>query len=70
MKKLKTIVTLIQKPTDVEFTCPYCEADISEEFEEFLERQGLPWSDFPDWKYEPIKCPFCEMEIEAEYEFD
>lgn len=70
MKKLETIVTLIQKPTEVEFTCPYCKSDISENFEEFLDEQGLSWSDFPDWEYEPIKCPFCENEIEAEYEFD
>ena len=70
MKKLETIVTLIQKPTEVEFTCPYCKSDVSEDFEEFLDEQGLSWSDFPDWEYEPIKCPFCENEIEAEYEFD
>lgn len=70
MKKLETIVTLIQKPTEVEFTCPYCKADVSEDFEEFLYDQGLSWSDFSDWKYEKIKCPFCGVEIEAEYGFD
>lgn len=70
MKKLETIVTLIQKPTEVEFACPYCKADVSEDFEEFLDDQGLSWSDFSDWKYEKIKCPFCGVEIEAEYEFD
>lgn len=70
MKKLETIVTLIQKPTEVEFTCPCCKADVSEDFEEFLDDQGLSWSDFSDWKYEKIKCPFCGVEIEAEYEFD
>ena len=37
MKKLETIVTLIQKPTEVEFTCPYCKSDVSEDFEEFLD---------------------------------
>ena len=41
MKRLETIVTLCQAPTDVEFTCPYCEADVSEDFEEFLDEQGL-----------------------------
>ena len=70
MKKLETIVTLIQKPTEVEFTCPCCKADVSEDFEEFLDNQGLSCRDFPDWEYELIKCPFCEAEIEAEYEFD
>ena len=70
MKKLETIVTLIQKPTEVEFTCPCCKSDVSEDFEEFLDEQGLFWSDFPDWEYEPIQCPFCEAEIEVEYEFD
>ena len=70
MKRLETIVTLAQAPTDVEFTCPYCEADVSEDFEEFLDEQGLSWGDFPDWEYDPIKCPFCENEIEVSYEFD
>ncbi|MDU5183711.1 MAG: hypothetical protein E6214_00340 [Peptoniphilus harei] len=70
MKRLETIVTLTQVPIDVEFTCPYCEANISEGFEDFLDDQGLSWSDFYDRQYGPIKCPFCENEIEAEYEFD
>ena len=70
MKKLETIVTLAQAPSDVEFTCPYCEANISEDFEDFLDDQGLSWSEFSDWQYDPIKCPFCENEIEVFYEFD
>lgn len=70
MKRLETIVTLAQAPTDVGFTCPYCEANISEDFEEFLDEQGLSWSDFPDWQYNLIKCPFCENEIEVSCEFD
>lgn len=70
MKKLETIVTVIQVPVEVDFTCPYCEEDVSSDIEEFLDEQGLSWSDFSDWKYEKIKCPFCGVEIEAEYEFD
>lgn len=70
MKKLETIVTIDQVPIDVEFTCPYCEANISEGFEDFLDDQGLSWSDFYDRQHDPIKCPFCENEIEVSYEFD
>ena len=70
MKRLETIVTIAQAPTDVEFTCPYCEANISEGFEDFLDDQGLSWSDCYDRQHDPIKCPFCENEIEVSYEFD
>lgn len=70
MKRLETIVTLIQTPDYVDFTCPYCKTNIFEAFGEFLCDQGLSWSNFPDWQYEPIKCPFCENDIEVSYEFD
>ena len=70
MKKLKTTVTLIQAPNDVFYACPYCSETIIQDFEEFLDEQGLSWDDFSDWQYDPIKCPFCENEIEVSYEFD
>ena len=54
MKRLETIVTLAQSPTDVYYTCPYCGDRIIQDFEEFLDDQGLSWSDFPDWQYNPI----------------
>lgn len=70
MQRLETIFTISEEIKDIEFTCPYCEANVSEDLKDFLEEQGLSWSDFPDWEYEPIKCPFCENEIEVSYEFD
>lgn len=70
MQRLETIFTISEEIKDIEFTCPYCEANVSEDLKVFLEEQGLSWSDFPDWEYEPIKCPFCENEIEVSYEFD
>ena len=70
MKRLETTVTLVQAPTEVYYTCPYCGDRIIQDFEEFLDDQGLSWSDFPDWQYDPIKCPFCENEIEVSYQFD
>ena len=70
MKRLETVVTLHQAPTDVEFTCPYCETNILEDFEEFLDEQVLSRSNFPDWEYDPIKCPYCENEIGTSYMFD
>lgn len=70
MKRLETIVTLIQAPSDVDYTCPYCGESFMQDFEDFLEDQGLSWSNFSDWEYDPIKCPFCETEIEVSYQFD
>lgn len=70
MKNLETIVTFSQKPTDVEFTCPYCKADVSEDLEQFLDDQEVDWGNFLDWQCEPIKCPFCGKEIDVTYEFD
>ena len=70
MQRLETIVTISEEIKDIEFTCPYREANISENLKDFLDEQGLSWSDFPDWEYEPIKWPFCENDIEVSYEFD
>lgn len=70
MQRLETIVTISEEIKDIEFTCPYCEANISEDLEDFLEEQDLSLEDFSEWEYGSIKCPFCEEEIEAEYEFD
>lgn len=70
MQRLETIVTISEEIKDIEFTCPYCEANVSEDLKDFLEEQGLSLEDFSDWEYGSIKCPFCGEEIEAEYEFD
>ena len=70
MKRLETTVTLIQALSDVDYTCPYCGERIIQDFEDFLDDQGLSWSEFSNWQYEPIKCPFCENEIEVSYGFD
>ena len=66
-----TVVTLIQAPVKVDYTCPWCEEDITQDFDDFLDDQGLSWSDFSDWQYEYITCPECGEKIEnVSYEFD
>lgn len=66
-----TVVTLIQAPSDLDYTCPWCEERIIQDFEDFLDEQGLAWSDFPDWQYEYITCPRCGEKIkDVFYEFD
>ncbi len=68
MQRLETIITISEENKDIEFTCPYCEADISQDFLDFFEEQDLGFKDVLNGEY--IKCPFCGEEIEAEYEFD
>lgn len=70
MQRLETIVTISEENEDIEFTCPYCEADISQDFLDFFEEQDLGFIDILYREYRSIKCPFCGEEIEAEYEFD
>ncbi|MDU3456623.1 MAG: hypothetical protein E7F47_01810 [Peptoniphilus harei] len=70
MQRLETIVTISEENKDIEFTCPYCEADVSQDLKDFLEEQGLSLEDFSDREYGSIKCPFCVEEIEAEYNFE
>lgn len=66
-----TTVTLIQAPSDVDYTCPWCRERIIQDFDDFLDDQGLSWSDFPDWQYEYITCPECGKKIDdVSYEFD
>ena len=67
----ETIVRLIQAPSDVEYTCPWCRERIIQDFEDFLDDQGLSWSNFPDWQFENITCSSCGEEIDnIFYEFD
>lgn len=64
-------VTIIQVPVEVDYTCPHCEENITQCFDDFLSDQGLSWSDFSDWKYIDITCPECGKKIEdISYEFD
>ena len=66
-----TEVTIIQAPVKVDYTCPWCDEDITQYFDDFLDDQGLLWSDFPDWQYEYITCPECGKKIDdVSYEFD
>lgn len=66
-----TVVTIIQVPVEVDYTCSWCEEDITQCFDDFLSDQGLSWSDFSDWKYIDITCPECGKKIEdISYEFD
>ena len=71
MKRTTTTLTIIQAPSDVEYTCPYCVQMIKQDFDDFLNYNGLLWSDFPDWQYEYITCPECGENIDnIFYEFD
>lgn len=66
-----TVVTLIQAPVKVDYTCPWCGEDIELCIDDFLKDQGLSWNDFSDWKYTDITCPECGEKIEdVSYEFD
>lgn len=66
-----TVVNLIQAPSDVDYTCPWCGERIIQDFKDFLYDQGLSWSNFPDWQYEDITCPKCGEKInDVSYEFD
>ncbi len=67
---LETLVTIIQTPSSISYTCPYCGERVIEDFEDFLCNQGLSWIDFPDWAYNPIKCSKCGEEIDASYLLD
>ena len=48
----ETIVPLIQVSTDVGYISPWCRQRIIQDFDYFLDKQRLSWSDFPDWKFE------------------
>ena len=66
-----TVVTLIQAPRDIDYTCPWCRERFIQDFEDFLEEQGLSWSDFADWQFDDITCPNCGEKINnISYEFD
>ena len=65
-----TVVTIIQVPIEVDYSCPWCGEDIEQCIDDFLKDQGLSWSDYPDFK-EDITCPECGEKIEnVSYEFD
>lgn len=71
MNSTVVTLTLVQPPIDVEYTCPWCGKMTIQDFDEFLNYNGLSWSDFPDWKFKNITCPKCGEEIEdISYEFD
>lgn len=66
-----TVVTVIQAPIEVDYTCPYCGENITQCFDDFLSDQGLSWSDLSDWKYIDITCSECGEKIEnVSYLFD
>lgn len=71
MKKTIVTLTLVQAPSDVEYICPHCDAMTIQDFDEFLNYNGLLWDDFPNWQYEYITCPKCGEKIEnISCEFD
>ncbi len=66
-----TVVTIIQVPVEVDYTCPRCGENIIQCFDDFLDDQGLSWNDLSDWKYTDITCPECGEKIDdVSYEFD
>lgn len=58
----KVDVNVITKPISVEFECPYCEAEIVEDYSEFVGLLG----DLPDWPYSKIECSKCEKTMEID----
>lgn len=67
---MDTHVVLLTKITDVEFSCPCCGEEFRIPFDEFLKKNRLDFSDYPDWVYDTITCPECQQELEASYEID
>lgn len=70
-KKTAVTITLAQMPSDIEYICPHCGQMTIQDFDEFLNYNGLLWDDFPNWQYEYITCPKCGKKIDnIYYEFD
>lgn len=65
MEYKSTDFTIQQAPTNIYFICPYCEEDVSIEWDN-IEKPDY-WGD--DW--EDVQCPCCGAMIHLEdYELD
>ena len=65
LKLKSTDFTINQTPTSISFICPYCEEDVTLEWNE-IETPDY-WGD--DW--EDVQCPYCEAMVHLEdYELD
>ena len=57
-------ITVIQKPTDVGFVCPYCGEDIEMDYEEFGDLMCTDY--YGDWEFEEFCCPECGEILEVD----
>ena len=52
--------TIVQKPVEIQFECPYCEAQNEIEFEKFIDRYSLD-DEYGVWTnhIDEVKCDYC-----------
>ena len=66
-KDEKVDFTILQSPSEVRLYCPYCDEEISIDWEDF-EYNNIYWGDISG---ETIECPHCNQEITlGDYEVD
>ena len=60
--KRKATVEVISEPVAVRFDCPYCEEEIENTIESFIDKVG----EICDWQYTEVECPSCKGIIEID----
>lgn len=55
-------ITILQRPTEVEFECPYCGETTTIDYDEFTDDLGT--ENPTDW-YGSFFCPECHKELEV-----
>lgn len=55
-------IDIIQEITEIEFTCPSCEEEVSIGYDEFCKEVG----EICDWLYSKFVCPECGTELKID----
>lgn len=56
-------ITIIQRPTDIEFECPCCGELITMDYDDFT--CGMKYENPSEWEYDCFFCPECMEELEV-----
>ena len=63
----ETVVMIINKPSDIKYTCPYCLKKVEQNIKDFKFEQGFDKEHYSDWSYKEIECPHCKKRMTAKY---
>jgi len=58
----KIDISVITKPISIQFECPYCDSEVTIDYDDFESEVG----ECCDWPYSKIKCPECEKVLEID----